>query len=98
MSAPTSADLPFGNTVRDAMNDTDYHWRDNRVGYFLGDPTYEQLRSFRDVGVIGLTFAVAQPVSDGTCPCDAAGDGGDDDGGYFAEQFERYSSAGGMAL
>ncbi len=91
-------DLPFGNTVEPVMNDTDHHWRDNRVGYFLGDPTYEQLRGFRDVGVIGIGFTVSYPLADGTCPCDAAGDGGDDDGGYFAERWWDYAEAGGLPL
>lgn len=82
-------DLPFGNTVSPVMDDTDYHYSDNAVQYFLGEDR-SQLESFRDVGVVGLAFAVSQPTSDGTCPCDADGDGSDDDGGYFRERLDAY--------
>lgn len=68
-------DLPYGNTLMDVMNNTPGHWRDNRAQFFLGDDGFEHLTAFRDAGVIGLGFSIAFPTVDGTCPCDAMGDG-----------------------
>jgi hypothetical protein len=45
--------LPLGNT---ALNNTWTHFRDNRVQWWLGDPSGPHLRATRDAGVIGLLF------------------------------------------
>ncbi|MDQ6811047.1 MAG: hypothetical protein M3Z95_03995, partial [Actinomycetota bacterium] len=45
--------LPLGNTM---LNDTWEHYRDNRVQWWLDDPSGKHLRATRDAGVIGLLF------------------------------------------
>jgi hypothetical protein len=87
--------IPLGNTLMRAMNDTWGHFQDNHVQWALG--TRRHLRSLRRAGVIALLFGGG---ADGTtCACDARDDGvtnpapingnsrtslsADDDGGYF---------------
>lgn len=45
--------LPLGNT---SLTDTWGHFRDNRLQWWLDDPTGAHLRASRDAGVIGLLF------------------------------------------
>jgi hypothetical protein len=89
--------IPLGNTLRPAMNDTWGHYRDNRVQWLLGGPGgRKHLRTYRDAGVIALLFGGG---ADGTtCACDADRDGVDDDGGYFKERVRAYYKAGPMKV
>jgi hypothetical protein len=87
--------IPLGNTLMRAMNDTWGHFQDNHVQWALGGR--RQLRSLAHAGVIALLFGGG---ADGTtCACDGRQDGvtnpapindntrlslsADDDGGYF---------------
>jgi hypothetical protein len=45
--------LPLGNTF---LNDTWEHYRDDRVQWWLGDPTGAHLRATAAAGVVGLLF------------------------------------------
>ena len=105
--------IPLGNTLMRAMDDTWGHYRDNRVQWLLGGSGgRKHLRAYRDAGVIALLFGGG---ADGTtCACDARGDGvtdrppkhgntraslsADDDGGYFRDRVRRYYKAGPLKL
>lgn len=100
--------IPLGNRVMRAVNDTPYHYRDNRVEWLLGPRMDANLSAYERAGVIGLLFGAAQPTD--TCACDAAGDGitnpaaidgnrlmslsADDDGGYFRRRALAFAAAG----
>src|SRR3954454_7060537 len=87
--------IPLGNTVMRAMNDTWGHFQDNHAQWMLGSRRH--LRSVRRAGVVALLFGGGAGGT--TCACDAAHDGvtnpapingntrrslsADDDGGYF---------------
>jgi hypothetical protein len=45
--------LPLGNTM---LNDTWAHYRDNRLQWWMDDPSGRHLRATRNAGVIGLLF------------------------------------------
>jgi hypothetical protein len=104
--------LPLGNTVMRAMDDTWGHYQDNHVQWLLGRDGRGHLRALRDAGAIGFLFGGG---ADGTtCACDARGDGvtnpapidgnarrsynADDDGGYFRHRARAYYGAGAIAL
>jgi hypothetical protein len=105
--------IPLGNTLMRAMDDTWGHYRDNRVQWLLGSSGgRKHLRTYADAGVIALLFGGG---ADGTtCACDARGDGvtnpppqhgntrpslsADDDGGYFRDRVRRYYRAGPIRL
>lgn len=104
--------LPLGNTKMRAMDNTWDHYQDNRVEWFLDDPSRAHLKAFADAGVIALLFGRG---GDGaTCACDAANDGvtnpapidgnttpslsADDDGGFFRDRAAAYYGAGAMHL
>lgn len=104
--------IPLGNTLYRAMDDTPHHYADNRVQWLLGDGSRTRLASYLDAGVVALLFGSGQ--AEGTCACDAAGDGvtdpppsgtarrtslsADDDGGYFRSRARAYYAAGALAL
>jgi hypothetical protein len=91
--------IPLGNTVMRALNNTPYHYQDNRVQALLSEAPASRrlLTSYAHAGVVALLFGSGQPTD--TCACDAADDGvtnpapidgnrrrslsADDDGGYF---------------
>lgn len=99
--------VPLGNKVMRAMNNTPFHWQDDRVQWLLGTGYKAHLRPFTAAGVIGFLFGPAQPTS--TCACDQAVDGitnpapidgnnlasisADDDGGYFKSRAKAYYAA-----
>ena len=102
--------IPLGNTLMRAMDNTWGHFQDNRVQWLLGDRRH--LKAFRRAGVIALLFGGG---ADGTtCACDARHDGvtnpapvngnrrrsssADDDGGYFRRLVRAYYRAGGLRL
>ncbi|HEY0631035.1 MAG TPA: hypothetical protein VGC98_03185, partial [Thermoleophilaceae bacterium] len=105
--------IPLGNTLMRAMDDSWGHHRDNRVQWLLGGSgDRKHLRAYRDAGITALLFGGG---ADGTtCACDARGDGvtdppptqgntraslsADDDGGYFRDRVRRYYKAGALKL
>ncbi|MEA2440809.1 MAG: hypothetical protein QOH76_2233 [Thermoleophilaceae bacterium] len=105
--------IPLGNTLMRAMDDTWGHYRDNRAQWLLGSSGgRKHLRAYADAGVVALLFGGG---ADGTtCACDARGDGvtnpppkhgnvrrslsADDDGGYFRARVRAYYRAGAMRL
>jgi len=98
--------IPLGNTLMRAMNNTPYHYQDNRVQTLLsGTPASRRLlTSYVHAGVVALLFGSGQPTD--TCACDVAHDGvtnprpvdgnrerslsADDDGGYFRDRARAY--------
>jgi len=96
--------IPYGNTIMRAENNTWNHYQDNRAQWLLGSSGRAHLRAYRDAGVVAFLFGRG---ADGpTCACDAAGDGitnpepingntqssysADDDGGYFRVRAKAY--------
>jgi hypothetical protein len=71
--------LPLGNTF---LDDTWQHYRDNRVQWWLDDPSREHLRAMRAAGVIGLLYGGG---ADGTT-------GAQTDGGLFYRLAARYEA------
>jgi hypothetical protein len=104
--------IPLGNTKMRAMNDTWWHYQDNKVEWFFDDPGRANLSAYARAGVIAFLFGGGSAGT--TCACDAAGDGvtnpppigantraslsADDDGGYFRERASAYYASGAMAL
>ena len=104
--------IPLGNTVMRAMDDTWGHYQDNRVQWLLGPDGRAHLRAYVRAGYAGFLFGGG---ADGTtCACDAQHDGvtnpapidgntrlslsADDDGGYFRSRVRAYYRAGALAL
>ena len=104
--------IPLGNTLMRAMDDTWGHFRDNRVQWLLGPSGRKHLRRYMSAGVIAFLFGGG---ADGTtCACDAQHDGvtnpkpkhgntrrslsADDDGGYFRARVRAYYRAGALRL
>jgi len=104
--------IPLGNTVMRAMDDTWGHYQDNRVQWLLGSQARAHLRAYVNAGYAGFLFGGG---ADGTtCACDAQHDGvtnptpidgntqlslsADDDGGYFRSRVRAYYRAGAIGL
>ncbi len=96
--------IPLGNTLMRAMDNSWGHYQDNRVQWLLGPDGRKHLRAYVRAGYAGFMFGGG---ADGTtCACDAQGDGvtnpdpidgntrdslsADDDGGYFRAQVRAY--------
>ena len=96
--------IPLGNTLMRAMDNSWGHYQDNRVQRLLGAKGRRLLRRYARAGVVALLFGGG---ADGTtCACDARGDGrtnprpingnrrrslsADDDGGYFKSRARAY--------
>jgi hypothetical protein len=104
--------IPLGNTVMRAMDNTWDHFQDNRVQWLLGTGTRARLRSYAAAGFAGFLFG--RGADGATCACDAAKDGvtnpapidgntrasvsADDDGGYFKAQVRAYYRSGAITL
>jgi hypothetical protein len=105
--------VPIGNTHFRTMNNTDGHYQDNRVEYFLGGyPGDGHLAQFANAGVIGILFGSGGAGA--TTYEDAKGDGitnpdpingntaesryADDDGGYLRIMAGRYYQQGALAI
>jgi hypothetical protein len=104
--------IPLGNTVMRAMNNTWDHFQDNRVQWILGPASRAHLRAYVAAGFAGFLFG--RGADGATCACDAAKDGvtnpppvdgnarpslsADDDGGYFKAQARAYYKAGALPL
>jgi hypothetical protein len=96
--------IPLGNALMRAMNNTWGHYQDNRVQWLLGAHSHAHLRRYARAGVVAFLFGGG---ADGTtCACDAQNDGvtnpapidgnkrrslsADDDGGYFKSRARAY--------
>lgn len=105
--------IPVGNTVMDTMNNTNYHYQDNREQYWLSNyPNNQAVSELAQAGVIGLLFGAGNGGT--TQNYDAAGDGvtnpkpingnsrtssyADDDGGLLRLNVGAYYHAGGVPL
>jgi len=104
--------IPLGNTVMRAENNTNDHYQDNRVQWLLGPGSRAHLRAYVAAGFVGFLFG--RGADGNTCACDAANDGvtnpapidgntatstsPDDDGGYFKQQAHAYYRAAPLAL
>ncbi len=104
--------LPLGNTLMRAVNNTWGHFQDNRVQWLLGAQGRAHLRAYASAGYVAFLFGGG---GDGTtCACDARRDGAtnpapingntrrslsaDDDGGYFRARARAYYRAGALRL
>jgi hypothetical protein len=104
--------IPLGNTLMSAMNDTWGHFQDNRVQWLLGASGRAHLRAYAAAGYAAFLFGGGAGGT--TCACDAQKDGvtnpapidgntrpslsADDDGGYFRAQARAYYKAGAVSL
>jgi hypothetical protein len=104
--------VPVGNRVMRAMNNTPGHYQDNIVETFLSDPERKRLVQYANAGVIGLLFGAG--AKGATCPCSIMRHGApdpepingntvpsynaDDDGGYFIHEAQAYYDARAMTL
>src|SRR5205823_4226979 len=91
--------IPLGNTVMRAMNNTWDHYQDDRVEWLLGLDSRKHLHEYAEGGFVAFLFG--RGADGATCACDAAKDGvtnpaaitgntrtsisADDDGGYFKQ-------------
>ncbi len=95
--------LPYGNTIMAACDNTPGHFQDTTAPYFLeGYPSNHHLAEWASAGVIGYLFGGT--MGDSTFPDDACKDGitnpagakglkslnADDDGGYFRSRATTY--------
>ena len=65
--------IPLGNTLMRAMDNTWGHFQDNRVQWLLGGAGRAHLRAYANAGYVGFLFGGG---ADGTtCACDARHDG-----------------------
>lgn len=105
--------IPIGNTIMDTLNNTNYHYQDNRAQYWLQNyPSNQALNALAQSGVIGLLFGAGN--SGTTQNYDAAHDGitnpapingntgvssvSDDDGGFLRLSVGNYYRSGPVVL
>jgi len=104
--------IPVGNTLMRAMNNTRFHYQDNHVQWLLDYPSGRHLRAYVRAGVIALLFGPALPGE--TCACDADHDGlvnpppidgntlrsysADDDGGFLRVRAHAYAQGRALRL
>ena len=88
--------IPLGNTVSPLLDNTPFHYRDNKVQWFLGAGGRSHLRAFAGAGVVALLFGGGQ--SKDTDVGEASGDGRPDDGGYFYARARACYRAGAIPL
>ncbi|HEY1778233.1 MAG TPA: hypothetical protein VGG41_18900 [Solirubrobacteraceae bacterium] len=88
--------IPLGNTVSPLVNNTPFHYRDNKVQWFLGAGVRSHLLAFAHAGVVALLFGGGQAQD--TDAGEDSGDGRPDDGGYFDARARAYYRAGAIAL
>ena len=100
--------VPLGNTLMRAMNNTPGHYQDNKVQWLLGAQRDEHLEAYVRSGVAAFLFGHAVPQA--TCACDEQADGitnpepinannaaslsADDDGGFARDRISAYYAAG----
>ena len=104
--------IPLGNTVMRAMDNSWGHFQDNRVEWLLGPRSRAHLAAYVRAGFVGFLFGGGAAGT--TCACDAQRDGvtdpppiggntrrslsADDDGGYFRAQARAYYRSGALRL
>jgi hypothetical protein len=88
--------IPLGNTVSPLVNNTPFHYQDNKVQWWLGAGNRAHLRAFAAAGVVALLFGGGQTQD--TDAGEASGDGRPDDGGYFDARAQAYYRAGAIPL
>ncbi|MGZ6296376.1 MAG: cell wall-binding repeat-containing protein [Candidatus Limnocylindrales bacterium] len=104
--------IPVGNQVMRAMDDSWGHYQDNRAEWLLGPSGASHLAAYVAAGVIAFLFGGGAGGT--TCACDGQGDGvtdpapingnatssytADDDGGYLKHGVAAYYSGGPLAL
>ena len=104
--------IPEGNTLYRAVDDTTRHYQDNRPQWLLGASASAHLGRYVAAGVVALLFGPGQ--GDDTCACDGAKDGitnpspidandlfslsADDDGGYLRARAAAFYARGALAL
>ena len=88
--------IPLGNTVFPIVNNTPYHYKDNKVQWLLGTAGGAHLRAFVNAGGSALLFGGGQAQD--TDAGDASGDWRPDDGGYFDARARAYYAAGALPL
>jgi len=88
--------IPLGNTVSPVVNNTPFHYKDNKVQWLLGPGSAPHLRAFVRAGGVALLFGGGQTQD--TDAGAASGDGHPDDGGYFDVRARAYYGAGALAL
>ena len=88
--------IPLGNTVSPMVDNTPYHYKDNKVQWLLGSGSGPHLRAFVNAGGAALLFGGGQAQD--TDAGDASGDGHPDDGGYFDGRARAYYAAGALPL
>jgi hypothetical protein len=104
--------IPLGNTVMRAMDNTWGHFQDNRVEWLLGDAARVHLQAYANGGYVAFLFGGGAAGT--TCACDAQRDGvtdpapiaandrpstsADDDGGYFRSRARVYYAGGALKL
>jgi hypothetical protein len=88
--------IPLGNTVSPVVNNTPYHYKDNKVQWFLGAGSEPHRRAFVNAGGVALLFGGGQAQD--TDAGNASGGSGPDDGGYFDARARAYYAAGPLPL
>jgi hypothetical protein len=88
--------IPLGNTVSPIVNNTPYHYRDNKVQWFLGAGSRAHLAAYVRAGLAALLFGGGQGTD--TDAGEASGDGRPDDGGYFDARARAYYTQGSIPL
>lgn len=105
--------VPLGNTKMTSMNNTNHHWQDNRVQYYLDSTNgFQHIKDLANSGIIAVLFGSG--IESTTTNTDAAGDGvtnpapingnsqvatvSDDDGGYLRQQATSFYRNGGAAI
>ncbi|HLY11022.1 MAG TPA: hypothetical protein VKW04_17100 [Planctomycetota bacterium] len=95
--------VPLGNTKTRTVNNSNGHYQDNRVEYWLDDTPHAAITAYAGAGVIGILWGA--PQSGCTHYDDSAADGvtnpgltgttetvSDDDGGYLRARAAAYYS------
>ena len=77
--------IPLGNTM---LSNTTDHYQDNRVQWWLSNPSDGHLAADRDAGVVALLFGGG---ASGTTSIDT-------DGGYFVARVKAYAAGGELPL
>lgn len=104
--------VPIGNRLSRACNNTNDHYQDNHVEYFFGPDAGQHLAEYAGAGVIGILFGRGNDGS--TSYDDSAADGvtnpapingntlsgtaTDDDGGFLRLSAAAYYAAGGLLI
>jgi hypothetical protein len=102
--------IPLGNNLMRASDNTWGHFQDNRVEWLLGSASSAHLRAYANAGYVGFLFGGG--ANGTTCACDGQKDGvtnpepigdntrvslsADDDGGYFRLRASAYYASGGL--